>query len=609
MRLVFKSTSPDYTYLFEFKLRSKKEIDSAWSTHDHLHDHQHLSSSCTAMSRRDSRVHISTRQNDTLLEFENFKKKFLFANKQITKQNCSLSLKIEELNAHISTLYVENLRLRASEIALHSQLRREKEKCHRIMADAETAALDLLGHFGLIRQTYNVPVKRPSSSKNSDSSSSPRCQKPPPRSPSAPRLALLPSVPDIAEDPEPVETSSEENELDSGRISAPTFTSSRRARNSLSRLPLPSRVTSPPPTDTATHISLVAEEGSSRKRKLSRRPSGLMSASDPPRPISPILGSPAHKAFDLSEEEEAAALQVVEDIVSKQVEQEQEEALKKPKKKFKTRDESDHDAVERRERKRTRDRDGVSGVRLKDVTNSPRRRRAPSTSDIDSDELSNINSHMRKASSLSNIPTVEEDAAYLPTPAPSSAANTPAPHLVALPPDDGEAGGPRERRTRKSVNYAEPKLNTKMRKPDSVSLPGSRTSLTFAATPMPTLTSGQDRGSARSSPEMEEPPVPNQKSSRSTERLSAASTGTKRKHSSKLQSDDGTEGRDEDETDGGDADAEFSDFRSEWANVNARRKSVQSGNAHDVDGDNAVSYRRARREIDDAAGRRHSLAS
>ena len=48
-------------------------------------------------------------------------------------------MKIEELNAHISTLYVENLRLRASEIALQSQLKREKVKSHKIMADAEAA--------------------------------------------------------------------------------------------------------------------------------------------------------------------------------------------------------------------------------------------------------------------------------------------------------------------------------------------------------------------------------------------------------------------------------------------------------------------------------------
>ena len=57
----------------------------------------------------------------------------------IHRQNCSLSLKIEELNAHISTLYVENLRLRASEIALQTELKREKLKCHKIMSDAEAA--------------------------------------------------------------------------------------------------------------------------------------------------------------------------------------------------------------------------------------------------------------------------------------------------------------------------------------------------------------------------------------------------------------------------------------------------------------------------------------
>jgi hypothetical protein len=50
-----------------------------------------------------------------------------------------LSVRIEELNAQISTLYVENLRLRASEIALAAQLQREREKSWRIMTDAELA--------------------------------------------------------------------------------------------------------------------------------------------------------------------------------------------------------------------------------------------------------------------------------------------------------------------------------------------------------------------------------------------------------------------------------------------------------------------------------------
>lgn len=53
--------------------------------------------------------------------------------------NSTLSVRIEELNAQISTLYVENLRLRASEIALATQLQREREKSWRIMTDTEAA--------------------------------------------------------------------------------------------------------------------------------------------------------------------------------------------------------------------------------------------------------------------------------------------------------------------------------------------------------------------------------------------------------------------------------------------------------------------------------------
>ena len=60
--------------------------------------------------------------------------------------NSTLSVRIEELNAQISTLYVENLKLRASEIALAAQLKREREKSRKVMADAE-AAVRLL-YFG-----------------------------------------------------------------------------------------------------------------------------------------------------------------------------------------------------------------------------------------------------------------------------------------------------------------------------------------------------------------------------------------------------------------------------------------------------------------------------
>lgn len=38
-------------------------------------------------------------------------------------------------------LYVENLRLRASEIALASQLKREREQSRKILVDAEAAVM------------------------------------------------------------------------------------------------------------------------------------------------------------------------------------------------------------------------------------------------------------------------------------------------------------------------------------------------------------------------------------------------------------------------------------------------------------------------------------
>jgi hypothetical protein len=57
----------------------------------------------------------------------------------VRRLNSTLSVRIEELNAQLSTLYVENLRLRASEIALSAQLKREREKSRKIMAGAEDA--------------------------------------------------------------------------------------------------------------------------------------------------------------------------------------------------------------------------------------------------------------------------------------------------------------------------------------------------------------------------------------------------------------------------------------------------------------------------------------
>ncbi|KAL5511941.1 hypothetical protein ACEPAH_5160 [Sanghuangporus vaninii] len=595
-------------------------------------------------SRDSSRVHIAVRQNDTLAEFENFKKKFLFANKQITKQNCSLSMKIEELNAHISSLYVENLRLRASEIALQSQLKREKVKSHKIMADAETAVLNLLKHFGIIRESYNVPTERPHSPKDvMNSPPSPRLRKPPPRSPSIMRLAQLPSVPDISEEPEQNETSSEGNDDEHFPVERMNSVISSRKRSSLSRLPVPSRVSTPPLGSVVPSLEGATATTSSRKRKLTRRASGIISPNEPaPRPVSPVLGSPMQQDIDLSAEEEAAAMQAVEDIVAREEEKEQE-IHRKPRKKSRTRDESQSDAMVKKERKKTKDRDTGSASRLKDVTNSPRRRRAAAATASAAAAADSTNDTERKEdiqdeglpplviSSL-GLP-LEDGVDYLPTPLPSSASNTPVSQHFALPSSDAEAGvGGRERRARKSVNYAEPKLNKKMRKPDAIPPPGARPSLASMAavpsiTPAPISSSSSSTNQNQtrdatggSSPELEEeievpPPyrlslaktasnaTGNHRSAASSSLTSSSAVPSgKRRRPTHVRSpsEEGmaTDERDDDEedrTDGGEqADSEFGEFRA-WANVNTRRKSVMNG--HDL-----ISG------VEDGFGRRHSMA-
>ena len=58
-------------------------------------------------------------------------------------------------------------------------------------------------------------------------------------------------------------------------------------------------------------------------------------------------------------------------------------------------------------------------------------------------------------------PQVEEVTGYLPTPVPSSRGTSPAPSNSEPQSDfDVLSNASRERRVRKSVNYAEPKLNT-----------------------------------------------------------------------------------------------------------------------------------------------------
>ncbi|KAJ3782616.1 hypothetical protein GGU11DRAFT_794823 [Lentinula aff. detonsa] len=413
------------------------------------------------MSKRESRVSMNARQNDALFEFENFKKKFLLANKHITKLNSTLSVRIEELNAQISTLYTENIRLRASEINLAAQLKREREKSRKVIAETEAAALGLTKHLSFLRQAFCILEQAPSSS---SSPTPPRAtQRPLPsadslNSPVYPRLSRAPTIPLIYEDDEPSDPTEDEDVI---KEKTPSPRRKHKVKRlSASRLPLPSRMSSPPPV--APLIDhFVPATSNSTKRKSLRRHSGLLV-----RQGSPVVGS--HEA---EETDEAAA-----DLV----EPEEKEVLVVRKEKRKvSQDKSKEREHDVSLRKKLRDEMGDEGKNLKlaDVTNSPRNRPSQPVDAVVSEvelEVARISNSRREF--LSSSPPRSSSGSqssptnYLPTPEQSLSP----PHIPATinnldsQPELALISG-RERRVRKSVNYAEPKLNTKMRKPPSES--------------------------------------------------------------------------------------------------------------------------------------------
>lgn len=322
--------------------------------------------------------------------------------------NSTLSVRIEELQAQISTLYVENLRLRASEIALAAQLKKEQEKSRKILADAEAAVRppardmysdthspvktsNLSKHLGLLRQSFGTPC---GPSPKSESHPVPRTRRPvvdPNTSPMIPRLSRAPNIPGINEDDE---LPSEEEGMGSANPAGLTGYRSARDRSKASTLPVLTRVASPPPLPMPLHVNLT-EKGASTKRK-SRRQSGLLSVNTnvasstesergegliPPRAASPAFGSPIRREAGLAEDDEERRVDSMQDSGSVLVDdndyivrQRKEKKEKKSKQvdRETTPDEIDGATASRaRERKRRRDEE-VSG--LKDVTNSPRSR-------------------------------------------------------------------------------------------------------------------------------------------------------------------------------------------------------------------------------------------
>ncbi|OAX37501.1 hypothetical protein K503DRAFT_850425 [Rhizopogon vinicolor AM-OR11-026] len=572
------------------------------------------------MSRRDSRLSLNVRQNDALNEFENFKKKFLLANKHITKLNSTLSVRIEELNAQISTLYVENLRLRASEIALTAQLKKEQEKSRKIMVDAEAATANLVKHLTFLRQSFGIPPGIVSPSK--EPKPPPRARRPlvdPNVSPQMPKLSRAPNVPGIYEEEE-VASSPEGDEEEAERVPSPTIRRKAKLRLAASRLPLPARVSSPPPLPTPPQ-ALSEEPESLSKREMAMLESPLIDFRKgirikdriiiPPRAASPAFGSPARREAGLAEDDEEQAAVRESRIPVHDEDLDYVPTAKKDKVKVKMKQAERELPLEEgeaatssrvRERKRRRQED-YSG--LKDVTNSPRSRAMlppldTNTSDRDRQHtpdtdgttpISAVTSLATTRSFLSTPATTPattiSQVSQLPTPRTCS---SPIPPPVTSTSEPEPPAGGRERRIRRSVNYAEPKLNTKMRKPDQppVQPPAAAALKKRSSTASIRDDDPDHRPSAEGSLQPKSSlPVARSSSGGSSSSSAPTTTVVKRKKSRPYVEVE------DDESEGAQADAEYGNINS-WVNVEGRRRSVQ--------------HSAVRRALETDDGRRHSLA-
>ncbi|KAH9930881.1 uncharacterized protein B0H18DRAFT_1116587 [Fomitopsis serialis] len=532
------------------------------------------------MSRRQSRISIDTRQNDTLLEFENFKKKFLLANKHITKLNSTLSVRIEELNAQISTLYVENLRLRASEIALASQLKKEREKSRKIITDTEAATHSFIKHLSHIRKTFHVPHGRPSDSEDSQPPP-PRAKRPvinPDASPAPNRLAKAPTVPGIVEDDETNVSSPEDPDADVEEEDPPPVKRKKaKSRPSDSRLPLPTQAIPPLPDADVRQIEFEEQLNKETEWALTSvsittvTPSGFSTELMPPRPPSPAFGSPIRRAVGLAEEaDERRAVNGDEDDDDDEVEVILQGVTKRDKEKERKRE---------RTVEKDRDKERHSSSNSERTKEREHRERQPTPDD---------DVPLASTSSQTNSATRARDGVATPAPKPRS---HPAPVLPASrasspqpppAPPEAEAPGGREKRVRKSVNYAEPKLNTKMRKPDPQPLTSTKRMSTSS------MEGIRSRASSAEAPS-EAPSAIGDELPSGTAQVPVVSGATVKRKKSRVYvlPDDG------EESEGTQADAEFGNLAS-WVNVDGRRRSIQS----------ASSSRRV--EGDDA--RRHSMA-
>lgn len=304
--------------------------------------------------------------------------------------NSTLSVRIEELNAQISMLCVENLRLRASEIALASQLKREREQSRKVLADAEAAVAvfypvmirwlippqsqNLTKHLCHLRESFNT--KRDSGVPPTPLS--PKARRPiasigfDPVSPQF-RIARPPNVPGIhEEEEEPCASAVGENE----HVEIPQRKKSKtKSKLIASKLTIPASGALLTPRNTGEvdiqHVDLSASNGFPMPKKSIRRQSGLLKVSTEslavPRSGSPAFGSPIRLEAALAEEkEEIVAMHHEFEVVVKSQEESavaDKKEKEKEKRKGKFKEQCEYECEEApRERKRPKDSEGPSAA-------------------------------------------------------------------------------------------------------------------------------------------------------------------------------------------------------------------------------------------------------
>ncbi|KAG8858556.1 hypothetical protein FRB96_005228 [Tulasnella sp. 330] len=420
------------------------------------------------MSRRHSRVSLADRQNEALQEFESLKRKYLQYNKQIIKENSQLRVTVEELKSQLSQLYADNLNLSRSNIALEKQLKRERAVNKKrggngnAIQQADAAAVSMIQELERLRRAIGQMVVPLSPSPPRPQRELTVRERPDP----ANRVNLISKAPDF----DLIQEGDSEDDEEQHGNPDPRF------------VPLPDddppRAPSPP-SPFVNAIATSSTIATTTCRKPTRRQSGLIG------PVRSRAMSPGEEPASQEEDE-------VDDMLVDDVSNTSSTTTTTKIRLHATADEPTT-------KTKRKGKESKVAHKLKDVTNSP-----PRPNDASEASRKGIMSILSENSEDERLalpkPTKQEPKArksHSKQP-PPSAAPPPEPSVQVLEIDmtlqprrssaqaasgedvDTNGTGARPARARKSVNYAEPKLNTKMRKPDDA----APVAYTYPALPM-----------------------------------------------------------------------------------------------------------------------------